>query len=78
MGKEGMNMEITQYDKPRNGFDVDPKQLAHDLAILKISKDNSLTEKSTTGEYYAAYIKARQDFAEEIQEKTRYDSAFNG
>lgn len=67
---------LAEHDKPRDGFDVSKEQLTHDLAILKISKDNSLTEKSSTDEYYQAYIKARKDFADEIEIKTHFDSAF--
>ena len=57
----------------QNGVDVDLKQLAHDLAIIRISKDAELKATSHENEYYDAYVKAYGDFMACIINRCRRD-----
>ena len=69
-------MDLFKHDKVGDGFQVEPEQLAHDLALLKLAKSSDLTSESDEWEYYDAYIKALHEFIVVIKEKTRYDSSF--
>ncbi|MCL2264199.1 MAG: hypothetical protein FWC08_13370 [Defluviitaleaceae bacterium] len=71
-------MDMQKHDKAdKIGFNVDPEQLAHDLAILKLSKMSSLTENTATVLIYEEYVKICKDFRDLIDDKMRYDSSFD-
>ena len=58
------------------GFNVEPKQLAHELTMLKLAHSGELTGLTTYNEYYELYTKTLEEFAKIIEDKTRYDSSF--
>lgn len=59
------------------GFDVQPDQLAHDLALIKLVKSSKITDKSNEWEIYDTYVKELSKFKVVIDDKTRYDSTFS-
>lgn len=76
------------HDVPSQlGFDVSPEQLAHDLAIAKLSNDESLSFnhkiEDPTDEvvseldirYFEEYENWYHRFYNVIDDRTRYDSA---
>ncbi|MBP2663530.1 MAG: hypothetical protein H6Q71_1478 [Firmicutes bacterium] len=69
-------MSISKHDKVGKGFQVNPEQLAHDLALLKLAKTNKLSSQSSEHEYYDQYIETLHEFTVIIEDKTRYDSSF--
>lgn len=68
---------MEKHDKvdPR-GFNVSPEQLAHDLAIVKLSNMQGI-EKMLSREVYDAYLNFLDEMKTEIESRTRYDSAFS-
>ncbi|WP_041720233.1 hypothetical protein [Alkaliphilus metalliredigens] len=70
-------MKYKQHDINGKGFYVDPELLAHDLAILKISKSEKLKESTNEFLYYQAYIEALHDFRTMVDGKIRYDSTIS-
>lgn len=69
-------MEERQHDKVGKGFNVSKEQLAHDLAILKLSKMIDI-DKLNEYQLYDQYTNFLNDFTAMIEDKTRYDSTFN-
>lgn len=53
------------------GFDVDIEILAHDLAILSVSKQN--IDFNNEHQVYDAYVASYNSFLTVINDKTRYD-----
>lgn len=73
------------------GFDVPVEQLAHDLAIAKLSNDKTLqhdgdgysTDSDANDpwtrldeEYFAKYKQWYDQYSKLLDDRTRYDSAF--
>lgn len=67
-------MERKFHDIHSKGFCVSPEKLAHDLAILKLSKSPELTSQTNEWKYYDAYIEQFHSFLAIVDDKTRYDS----
>ncbi len=57
------------------GFNVDPELLAHDLAMLKLSKQDDIQELHE-GQLYDAYTKLRKAMEVEIDGRIRFDQSF--
>lgn len=68
-------MRKFKHDNQRGdlGFDIDPVQLAHDLAMLRLTKDPDLTLTTNEGRYYAAYTEAYNDFIIQIDHQCKDD-----
>lgn len=64
---------MKKHDIVRKGFNVEPNLLAHDLALLKLSKDPNLSFASDEMEYYDAYCNLLDEFEKLIDDKLRYD-----
>ena len=65
---------MNEHDKVgKNGFDVDPVHLAHDLAILKLSKSDLPIDD---WKLYELYTETYNSLIGVIEDKTRYDSNF--
>lgn len=63
---------MQKHDKTgKNGFDIDPELLAHDLAILSVSKQN--IDFNNEWQVYDAYVSTYNSFLVVINDKTRYD-----
>lgn len=82
---------MKNHDKvDRFGFDVSSQQLAHDLAIAKLSNDKSLKHEgdgltsanepsswtSLDIEYFKRYEQWYDHFLAYLDDQTRYDSSF--
>lgn len=67
-------MKLDRHDIHSSGFSVTPEQLAHDLALIKLSKDNTLSSDSDEQIFYDKYISLVKDFENVIDDKIRYDS----
>lgn len=63
------------FDKAgKNGFDIPPKQLAHELTIAKLAADASINSIGTEWEYYDYYTKTYNTFLAAISDHTRFDA----
>lgn len=67
---------IKKHDKVGKGFNISPKQLAHELTMLKLAHSGELTGLSTYNAYYELYTRTLHEFTKIIDDKTRYDSSF--
>lgn len=65
---------MSEHDKvSKNGFDIDPVHLAHDLAMLKLSKSDI---PSDDWKLYELYTETYNSLKIVIEDKIRYDSSF--
>lgn len=69
-------MEMQKHDKVGQGFNVSPEQLAHDLTIVKLSRLAGI-ESMNEWEIYDRYTELLEGFTAVVEDKIRYDSAFN-
>lgn len=69
---------MKKHNKTGKGFDVSPEQLAHDLAIVMLMKDKSITSSSDKSIVYSAYTENLDQFTALIEDKIRPDGLFKG
>lgn len=66
---------MRKHDKAgKYGFDVDPELLAHDLAILQISKSN--IDFQNIHEVYDTYTETYDEIKTIIDDKIKYDDTY--
>ncbi len=68
---------MSKHDQlSKNGFNVDPELLAHDLAMLMLSEQENIQElckKQKTASLYSLYTELLHEAEIEIAERTKYD-----
>lgn len=58
------------------GYLIDPNVLAHDLTMLKLSKDTDITSSTAEEIIYDRYIKYLEHFEILVESRQRYDDSF--